>query len=263
MRFVCLTWVTIALAVIVTVGIYASDEFFYGGYQDFQGLPPQINQQDEFTFVRLIYNGRIRGYYKNWYTDYPKGEAQLIPILKRMTNVDVAPEGRSLPIHHPDLFNYPMIYSVEGGQMVLDDSDAKVLREYVDRGGFWMIDDFWGTFEWSNFQAHIKKVFPDRDIVDLPAEHPILHSFFDVDEILQVPNSGYAHCHECPTWEQDGFKPFIKGISDADGRLLVLINFNTDLMDASEWSDDPLYPSRFSAYSYKIFTNTLVYALSH
>src|SRR5689334_1172504 len=102
-----------------------------GNYADFNRLEPQTAQNHEFTFVRLIYNGRIPGYLKNWYTDYPKGDHQIIQMLSRLTGLDVSPEERALPIHHPDLFNYPMIYSGEAGQMQFDESDAKVLREYL------------------------------------------------------------------------------------------------------------------------------------
>ena len=234
-----------------------------GFVRDLDRLPPQDKQSEEFTFVRLIYNGRIQGYLKNWYTDYPSGDEHLIAMLKRLTSVDIAPQSRALPIHHPDLFNYPMLYSVEGGQMVLDDAEAMRLREYLTRGGFWMIDDFWGTFEWNNFVQEMEKVLPGMSIVDIPGTHPIFHNFFDITERLQVPNIGYAYCHGCPTWELDGYDPKVRGIFDKTGRLMVFINFNTDLMDASEWADDPRYPHKFSAYSYKVFTNAVIYAMSH
>jgi hypothetical protein len=248
---------------LLAITAYAEYDFpFYGGYGDLKCLPPQDRQNHEFTFVRLIYNGRIPGYIKNWYTDYPKGERRLIEVFGRLTGVDVAPESRALPIHHPDLFNYPFLYSVEGGQMMLDQEDAKRLREYLDRGGFWMIDDFWGSFEWHNFEREIKKVTPELEIVDLPLDHPIFHSFFDIDELVQVPNSGYPYCN-CPTWEQDGYTPQAKGIFDHTGRLLVYINHNTDLMDGSEWADDPKFPEYFSAHSYRMFTNALIYAITH
>jgi uncharacterized protein DUF4159 len=236
---------------------------FDGNVNDFRKLPPQTEQQHDFTFVRLMYNGRIPNYLKNWYTDYPTGDRNLVRILQRVTDIDVAPETRVIPIHHPDLFNYPMIYSGEAGQMVFDDSDARVLHEYLTRGGFWMIDDFWGTFEWKNFEQQMKKVFPDRPIVDISPDHPIFHSFYDIEEKMQVPNIGYAYNPGTPTWEQDGYEPCVKGIFDESGKLLVFINHNTDLMDASEWADDPMYPHKFSAYSYKIFSNAVVYAISH
>ena len=156
-----------------------------------------------------------------------------------------------------------MIYSSEAGQMVFDESDAHALREYLTRGGFWMIDDFWGTSEWANFEREMKKVFPDRPIVEIPMNHPIFHSAYDIKEKMQVPNIGYAYTTNGVTWEQDGYEPYVRGIFDDNGRLLVFINFNTDLMDASEWADDPQYPSRFSAYSYKVFTNAVIYTLSH
>ncbi len=244
--------------------LLAQEEFdFAGNMKDIRKLPPQTRQNHDYTFVRMMYNGRIPGYLKNWYTDYPTGDRNLVDILRRITRLDVAGESRVVPIHHPDLFNYPMIYSGEAGQMVFDDSDATVLREYLTRGGFWMIDDFWGTFEWRNFEQQMKKVFPNRQIVDLPLSHPIFHVFYDIEERMQVPNIGYAYNPGTPTWEQDGYEPYVRGILDESGRLLVFINHNTDLMDASEWADDPLYPQRFSTYSYKIFTNAVVYALSH
>jgi hypothetical protein len=241
----------------------ALDLVFNGNVGDVKQLPPQTPQPHDFTFVRLMYNGRMSGYIKNWYTDYPTGDENLIHVLQRMTDVDVSPETRCIPIQHPDLFNYPMIYSSEAGQMIFDDSDAHVLREYLTRGGFWMIDDFWGTFEWANFEREMKKVFPDRPIVDIPMDHPIFHSVYDIKQKMQVPNIGYAYTANAATWEQDGYEPYVRGIFDNNGRLLVFINFNTDLMDASEWADDPRYPQDFSAYSYRIFTNAVVYALSH
>ncbi len=236
---------------------------FEGNTSDFRRLPPQTIQNHDFTFVRLMYNGRIPHYLKNWYTDYPTGDRNLIEILHRVTDIDVSPETRVVPIHHPDLFKYPMIYSGEAGQMVFDDTDAEALREYLSRGGFWMIDDFWGTFEWGNFERQMKKIFPTRAIVDIPLSHPIFHMLYDIDERMQVPNIGYAYNPGTPTWEQDGYEPYVRGIFDDTGRLLVFINHNTDLMDASEWADDPLYPHKFSAYSYKVFSNAVVYALSH
>lgn len=245
--------------------LYAQDGFpgMIGNYGDIKFVPPQTKQNNNFTFARLIYNGKTLAYKKNWYTDYPEGDRALIKLLSRSTYIDVAPEERSVPINHLDLFNYPFIFSSEGGQMVFSNEDALVLREYINRGGFWMIDDFWGINEWLDFEREIKKIFPKREIVEIPNDHSIFHVFFDIDEIVQVPNIGYAYCLRCPTWEEDGYEPKIRGIFDEQGRLIVLIFFNTDTMDALEWADDQNYPHYFSAYAYKIFINAIVYAMSH
>src|SRR5215510_4881009 len=133
-----LSGVLMPLVVLSGVLLVAQEGLDYeGNYGDFRRLPPQTVQEHDFTFVRLMYNGRIPHYLKNWYTDYPTGDRNLVRILRRVTGIDVSPETRVIPVHHPDLFNYPMIYSAEAGQMVLDDHDAVILREYLTRGGFW------------------------------------------------------------------------------------------------------------------------------
>lgn len=256
----------IFLSLLVFCGFLFGQEDFLllnGNYGDVKLLRPQTIQNHDFTFARLIYNGRIPGYIKNWYTDYPTGDENLIKILRRTTNTDIAPESRAIPITNPDLFSYPFVYSAEAGQMILDDSDAKIMREYLKRGGFWMLDDFWGTFEWSNFETEMKKVFPELQIQDIPIEHPIFHTAFDIEKIIQVPNIGYAYGVSTVTWEQDGYMPYVRGIFDDKGRLMVVIFFNTDTMDASEWADDPRYPGEFSTYAYKIFINSVIYAMTH
>lgn len=240
-------------------------DFFLGHYDDLASLYPQTKQKNQLTFTRLIYNGRLPHFWKNWYTDYPKGDQQLIFTLRRLVPAwDLAPQGRAIPIIHPDLFAYPFVYSCEAGQMVLDKKSARTLREYLDRGGFWMIDDFWGSREWAHFEKEIEKVFPEHPIVDLPLNFPLFHCFYDINEITQVPNVGYAlNSPGAPTWEQDGYVPQVKGIFDHRGRLCVLINFNSDLMDAVEWTDEPKYPTRFSTYAAKMFVNAITYALTH
>ena len=126
-----------------------------------------------------------------------------------------------------------------------------------------MIDDFWGSNEWDDFEKEIKKIFPEKEIFEITIEHPIFHTVFDIEKILQVPVVSYAYCNGCPTYEQDGYEPHVKGIFDEKKRLMVVIFFNTDTMDAVEWADEPKYPHHFSAYAYKIFVNTIVYAMTH
>ena len=259
----------VLLVLVLFCGLLLGREtpYFEGRYDDFDRLSQvslQNRQSGEFTFTRLIFSGRIPGYYKNWYTDYPTGDENLVRILRRTTDLNISEEPRAIPIHHADLFNYPMVYAIEAGQMVLDESDGAVLREYLIRGGFWMIDDFWGTVEWANFEREMKKVFPDLDIVDIPITHQIFHTLYDIDEVMQVPSIAYKYYEKNPiTWEQDGFQAHARGIFADDGRLMVFINFNTDLMDASEWADDPKYPNNFSVYSIRMFTNAIIYSMTH
>ena len=240
---------------------YQNDLGFDGTFEDAKKIqqgPPDNNQ---FVFARLIYTGRIHGYYKGWYTDYPKGDRQLIQGLKRLTNLDIADKGRVVAINDPELFRYPMVYSSEVGQMVLSMQDAATMREYLQRGGFWFMDDFWGSLEWESMEAQMKKIFPHVQIKDIPPNHPMFHSFFDIEKVMQVPSAAYLYYGI--TYEQDGFAGECKGIFDDNGRLMVVINHNTDLGDAYEWADDPDYPQRFTGYAYRHALNIILYALSH
>jgi len=251
-------------AVILTLaGVLLSqnDLGFRGDYEDAKRIYQGPLPSNQIIFARLIYHGRIPGYFKNWYTDYPKGDHLLIQGLKRLTNLDIADEGRVVAINDPDLFRYPLVYSSEVGQMVLSNDDAAIMREYLLRGGFWFMDDFWGTTEWASMEAQMKKVFPEFVIKDIPTSHPLFHSFFDVDRVMQVPSLAYVYYGV--TYEQDGFEGECKGIFDEKGRLMVVINHNTDLGDAYEWADDPRYPMAFTGYAYRHALNLILYAMSH
>ena len=254
----------LAVAVLSGVIVYAQEELeLLGRYDDVRRVPENYTKEtNQFVFTRLIYNGRIPGYYKNWYTDYPRADRNLIAVLKRLTNINIADGERVVPINDPDLFKYPMIYSSENEQMVLTDEDATILRTYLERGGFWIVDDFWGSFEWSEFEAQMHKVFPNREIKDIPRNDPVFHVMYDVDHLIQTPSLAYAF-NGGVTWETDGFVPECKGIWDDKGRLMMVINHNTDLGDAYEWSDDARYPDKFSGYAFRMAVNFIMYALTH
>jgi hypothetical protein len=215
----------------------------------------------EFTFV-VYTSSRPWGYYKSWYTDWPKSDRQFIVGIRRLTNIRVAEQGKTISITDPELFRYPFIYSVECGQWDLTDAEATALREYLKRGGFLFCDDFWGSREWEDFRQNMSRVLPGSTIVELPLNHPVFHAYYDISQIIQVPNVGNA-VYSDQTSEQDGFIPHCRGILDESGRLSVIINWNTDLGDAWEWADLPGFPAKFSTYAYKIGINAIVYAMSH
>jgi len=257
-------WFAVFLVGVAALGtVYAQQELsFLGRYDDVRFIKQDKTDTNQIVFARLIYNGRILGYYKNWYTDYPKGDETLIMGIQRLTNLNVSDHSRAIPINDPDLFKYPFIYSSEVGQMVLTDQDAAIMREYLARGGFWMVDDFWGSFEMDNFLRQMRKILPGAEIKDIPKDHAIFHTFYDIDKIIQVPSYAYT-INGGITYEQDGFVGECKGIWDDHGRLVVMINHNTDLGDAYEWADDPAYPNYFSSFAYRVAINSILYALTH
>jgi hypothetical protein len=247
----------------IAVGtLFAQELGLLGRYDDARYIDQPKGETSQIVFTRLIYNGRIPGYYKNWYTDYPAAGHHLIEGLKRLTNLNIADQERVVAINDPDLFRYPFIYTSEPEQMVLTDQDAAIMREYLGRGGFWIMDDFWGSFEWQAMERQLRKILPTVEIKDIPRDHPIFHQFYDIDKIIQVPSLAYVF-NGGITWEQDGFVAECKGVWDDHGRLMIVINHNTDLGDAYEHADNPQYANKFGGYAYRIAINFILYALSH
>lgn len=221
----------------------------------------------EFQFVRLAYS--VNQYARRggwggrqvWQTDWPDAEQHFLKGVGRLTRVAAARDGRVLTPSDERIFDYPWIYAVEVGYWHLSDRDARTLREYLQRGGFLMVDDFHGTWEWAAFIASMERVFPDRPIVDIPENDEAFHVIYDLDHRIQIPSRMYTYSGV--TWEKDGYTPHWRGIYDDDGRLMVAINFNMDIGDAWEHADWPDYPENMTALAYRFGINYLVYAMTH
>lgn len=217
----------------------------------------------EFYFTRAAYSsfGRWGGRRGTWATDYPKADRQFLTVLRRLTNLDAFAYENAVLLTDERLRRFPFLYALEVGYMNLSPEEAAGLRDYLKAGGFLVIDDFWGTREWLQFEHQMRQVFPNRPIVDLEMDHPVFSTFYDIEEILQVP--AYRRYYYGGYSERDGYEPYVKGILDDDGRLMVMINWNTDLGDAWEWAEQPDYPLDRSTFAYQMGVNMVVYALSH
>jgi len=215
----------------------------------------------EFFFTRAIYSGGYRR--GSWAVDYPKADRQFLTIIGRLVDLlDSYERENAVRLDNPDLRRFPFLYALEVGYMYMTEAEVKGLRDYLLAGGFLMIDDFWGTWEWANFEAEIKRVLPEYPIVEMPLDHPVFHTVYNIEEIVQVPNYGNAQPGR-RTWERDGYEPHVRGIFDEEGRLMVIINWNTDIGDAWEWAEDPFYPLYYSTFAIEITLNIIVYAMSH
>lgn len=250
---------------------------------DFQNFrqrrrPQTVPQQDqsgnsvgEYTFVRMIYESPMRGYGRRgygygggtWTTDYPEADNNFIVGLREWagTNLKIAPRPEALEILDDRIFNYPILYIVEPGFMELSEEQALRLREYSARGGFLFFDDFWGDYEWENLVEQLHKIWPDYKPKDLPLNHPIFHSYLDVEEVVQVPN--VYNAMRGVTSEKGGIVPHYMGVEDKNGRVICFIAYNCDLGDAWEWINDSRYPVKYGLPAYKVGINVVIYAMSH
>lgn len=230
-------------------------------------------RRGEFTFARLRYasvdwsgfGGRGgRGGFASWMTDYPKADQQFIFGLRGWvrSNLDISDEPVSVALSDPALFSLPFIYVVEPGRMELSREDSTSLREYLLRGGFLILDDFWGAYEWENVKFQLNKVFPEYPTRQLALDHPLFHCYFDIGEVLQTPNFQNI-VYRGETAEKGGTVPSYWGVFDDAERLMVFIGRNLDNGDAWEWIDDPRYPLRYGLGAYKIGANAIFYAMTH
>ena len=224
--------------------------------------PPDAFEEGEFVFARLRYRSPGRGYYgDSWGTDSNKAERIFLTGVRRLTGIHSRSVEEIVDIDGDEIYEWPWLYAVEVGNWDLSDSQAARLREYLDRGGFLMVDDFHGSEEWYVFEHGLRKVFPERPVADIADEDEIFHVLYDLDDRFQVPGLQYVRSGE--TYEQDGVTPRWQAVYDEQGRVVVAICHNMDLGDAWEWADEPRYPEPFTALAYRIGINYIVYAMTH
>jgi hypothetical protein len=223
------------------------------------GAPGEFN----FVFSRLEYRapgGKIfRGH--TWDTDWPKADRQFLTGLLRYTGVHGRRQEHVLSVSDKELSQFPFLYAAEVGYLEFSNEEAVRLREYLERGGFLVVDDFHGSFEWRNFEREMKKVFPNRAIRDVELSDPIFHCFFNIEEKKPVPGLQYLYTGRI--FEQDGKQAQYKAIYDDNERIMVMINHNVDLGDAWEWADLPQYPEEWTSYAYRLGVNYIVYSMTH
>jgi hypothetical protein len=236
-------------------------------------LPPDYQEKTEWAFARLMYppgfgNFGFRGAgnwtkgFSAWTQDYPRADRHFSEAVRRLSRVHVRSVEQPVNLDDgDDAFNWPWLYAVQVGQWKLTNDQARKMREYLLRGGFFMCDDFWGEDQWENFMESMGRVFPDRAVVDIPDDDPMLHLVYDVQKRYQVPGVRYLQtgvtekCRNCPArW---------RGIYDDRGRAMVAMSFQSDMGDSWEWADDPAYDEKFSALSIRLGVNYIVYAMTH
>src|ERR1035441_2863925 len=168
-------------------------------------VPDDYLVPGEWTFARLMYpssHRQIDWQFKpffdwrqgrtNWTIDYPRSDRHLAMAIRRLTRIDAKSAEQPINLEEDDdVFNYPWLYSVEVGHWELTDQMVKKFREFLDRGGFFMCDDFHGTKEWEVFIHSFKKIEPDREIVDIPNKDPINHTVYDINRKSTRLNSSH------------------------------------------------------------------------
>jgi hypothetical protein len=241
-------------------------------------LPEDYKVPGEWVFARLMYpphpHARFSRPFRfgvgidwreggsSWSQDYPRADRHFAQAMRRLTRVNARSVEQPVNLDDgDDVYNWPWLCAGEMGDWKLNDDQVERLRDYLLRGGFLMLDDFWGTEEWGRFVETMKAVFPDRPIVEIDNADAIFHSVYDLDDRYQIP--GQWALARGTTYRNDGYKAFWRGIYDDHDRLMVAMCFNSDVGDSWEWADEPRYDEKYSALGIRIGVNYVVYSMTH
>ena len=275
--------VGIGLALALIGGVYAQRPFRV--YMSMEGydniaLPPDYKDPAEWVEARLMYpqhpNARFSRYWRgfgapdwreggtSWTQYYPRADRHFAAAVRRLTRVHARSSEQPVnPDDADDFFNWPWLVAGEMGDWKLTDPQVKILREFLLRGGFIYMDDFWNDDEWDRFDETMHKIFPDRAIVEIENADPIFHSVYDLDDRYQILGQWALSRRGPMSRRAEGTVPHWRGIYDDKGRLMVTMTFNNDVGDSWEWADDPRYPEKFSALGVRLGVNYVVYSMTH
>jgi Domain of unknown function (DUF4159) len=268
------------LIVFVLIAAAAAAQDFFRGYgRGYSRVPPRFPKADSydgaFSFCRGMYtSARREAGGQGWSTDYPDADVNFSIRFSELTKARVGKQRSGDPNHivvqltDEYLFDCPFVLMSDVGTMELNADEVQSLRKYLLKGGFLWVDDFWGPWAWAAWEENISRVLPPTEypIKDLPPEHPIFRSMFEVARLPQIPSIQFWRVSGGLTSERgaESSEPHIRGISDAHQNLMVLMTHNTDISDAWEREgEDPRYFYSFSPDGYAVAINAVLYGLTH
>jgi hypothetical protein len=278
MKRVVLATVLAVLAAAVA-GAQGFGQGFGQGWGRLRYAPPRFPTKDSFdgsfNFCRGMYESdRREAGGMGWWTDYPDADINFSIRLSELTKTHVSKQADGEPnylvvrLNDDALFKCPWIEMEDVGVMRLGDSEVRRLREYLLKGGFLYVDDFWGDMAWEQWAEEIGRVLDPKKypIVDLTPSHPLFRTMFEIPKLPQIPSINHWMRSGGGTSERgdESAIPDIRGISDEHGRLMVLMTHDTDISDAWEREgEDPRYFYLFSPDGYAVGINVVIYALTH
>ncbi len=227
-----------------------------------EDLPiPRDIDRTAFVYARIRYHTQQwRGYTSEvpWHHDYPDGDTMLPTSLSRLTTIYTTPDSYQIvDVDSKDLFQYPFAYMSEPGYLNLLPRDAANLREYLDRGGFLLLDDFRGNdfdnSQWINMEEQLRKIYPDRELEPVNPMHPIFHNVFDLNPVEMLP----------PYRMYNSGEPQFLAISDPKGNIQIMVDFNNDISEYWQALDVGQCSIHESSQAVELGVNYVVYAMTH
>ncbi len=256
-------------SVLVVISLALSAALISSAQASSRNADTSVPPENELHIARLIYQHHAYSSWGPgrpwWSIDWPEAEEHFTDGVTRYTNIQIAPDSRHIVPTDNALFDYPWLFVQQVGRWSLSKDEKKQLREYLQRGGFMVVDDFHGPAQWDVFLDVIRDIVGDREIVDIAPSDQLMNVLYTLDLSIQIP--GRRHLHANSGGQSIVNMPHspshFRGIYDDDGRLMVVINFNMDMGDAWEHADDPVYPVPMTATAYRFGINYVIYAMTH
>jgi len=235
-----------------------------------EGLP---ERRGEFTFCRLLYESvRREAGGQGWSTDYPVSDHNFMVRLSQFTATPISrwedgePGYAVVRATDPILFQCPFLFVSDAGTAGFSDEEVARLREFLLKGGFLWADDFWGRRAWDQWLLQIRRILPESQVVELSPDHPLFSAYYLVERVPQIPSIQFWRRSGGRTSERgsESATPYLRGILDAEGRLLVLMSYNTDIADGWEREgEDPRFLDAFSPDAYAVGINAAIWVMTH
>ena len=214
---------------------------------------PNVAYDGRFTFLRMKFEPLGGGFDLKWDHDYPTSETHFMKILDEVSTMRPRLDGSNiLGFADKEIFKFPVGYVSEPGFWTMSPEELAGVRAYVHKGGFLIFDDFAGR-HWLNFEQQWRTAFPTLTLVKIDITHPIFDSFYKV-KTLDMDHPYYRVKGEFWGAYED---------NDPSKRLVMVANYNNDIGDYMEWSDQGLLPIPLTNEAYKLAVNYVVYALTH
>lgn len=272
------TTALLAALLLTAATVSFAQRIWVGGGRFYRVPPKWATERDfdgSFLYCRGHYTSvRREGGGQGWSTDYPGADNNFSVRLAELTRVHVRlnddrqPNTAVVRLSDALLFRCPILFMEDVGTVEFSEAEVQNLREYFRKGGFLWVDDYWGTRAWAQWASQIERVLPPGQypIFDLPLDHPLMHSLYDVKQFLQVSSIQFwsmsgGHVSERGS---DSMPVHYRGIQDANGRLIVLMTHNTDVADTWEREgENAEYFDKFSPSGYAFGVNVVLYAMTH
>jgi hypothetical protein len=271
-----LRWIALCatIALVVAAGV-AHAQIWRGGFGFYAAPkhPTSTTFAGGFNHCRLMFTSDHREK-RGWSTDYPGADINFSVRLGELTKTRITKDNTGDPDYitvsatDAALFQCPYILVEDGGSARFAPEEVMRLREYLEKGGFLFVSDYWGSRAGEQWDDEIGRVLPtDRyPIIDLPPEHPIWQSMFVVKGVPQMASIQFWRRSGGGISErgEDSAIVTARGIADAHGRLMVVMIHNSDIPDGWEReAEDPQYFYKFSPDAYSVGIDVVLYALTH